>query len=91
MVYSLWGACLDKLEKYLEELKPKVVPSSLLGKAIAYSLNNWCVLRRYAESGVTSIDNSLNAVLWLVCWIQVSFTLTYRCDERWSRPGCRGQ
>ena len=49
---------LEKLKQYLTELKPKVVPSSLLGKAIAYSLNNWDALSCYAESGLTNIDNN---------------------------------
>ena len=49
---------LKTLYDYLLEIKPKAPPTSLLGKAIAYSLNHWDALCRYTEQGYLSIDNN---------------------------------
>ena len=42
---------LDKLEAYLAELAPKVLPKSALAKAVTYARNQWKALRRYTEDG----------------------------------------
>ncbi len=49
---------LGQLKRHLEETVVKTPPSSLLGKAIGYTLNNWEALSRYVESGHTEIDNN---------------------------------
>jgi transposase len=51
---------LDKLKKWLELEKPKVLPKSALGEAIGYALNNWEALRRYVDQGYLAIDNNLS-------------------------------
>ncbi len=42
----------------MQEYQPKVVPKSLLGRAIAYTLNNWNSLITYVTDGRLSIDNN---------------------------------
>ena len=49
---------LDKLEAYLAELKPRVLPKSALAKAVTYARNQWDALRRYTQDGRLSIDNN---------------------------------
>ncbi|MEA2091512.1 MAG: IS66 family transposase [Campylobacterota bacterium] len=49
---------LEKLQKYLNDIKPRVPPESLLGKAISYSLNHWSKLIRYTDNGILNIDNN---------------------------------
>ena len=39
-------------------LSPKTPPTGLMGKAIAYALNNWQALCRYTENGELEIDNN---------------------------------
>jgi transposase len=48
---------LDKLKKWLDEHKGKVLPKSPLGQAITYAQNNWTALCRYVEQGYLAIDN----------------------------------
>jgi len=43
----------------LDELAPKVLPESLLGKAISYCRNQWPYLSRYAMNGHAPIDNNI--------------------------------
>lgn len=50
---------LEKLEKYLIEEKPLVLPKSAIGKAINYTLKLWPRLKRYIEDGRFHIDNNL--------------------------------
>ncbi len=49
---------LKKLFDYLLTIKPRTPPNSLLGKAVAYSLNHWDALHRYTEDGCLCIDNN---------------------------------
>jgi transposase len=50
---------LNALKKWLDEIKPKVLPDSKLGDAISYTLNQWDYLTRYTEDGRMPIDNNL--------------------------------
>lgn len=49
---------LIKIKDWLDDLHPKVLPKSLLGKAITYFLNEWEYVSRYVEDGRLSIDNN---------------------------------
>jgi transposase len=49
---------LNKLHALLKEKQPKVPPKSLLGEAIAYTLNQWSKLLVYLEDG--RIENNNN-------------------------------
>ena len=50
---------LDALHKWLKEKSPEVPPKSLLGEAIAYTLDRWPKLIRYLDDGRIPIDNNL--------------------------------
>lgn len=50
---------LDKIEEWMREHKNKVLSSSPLGKAIAYTLPRWKGLCAYAKHGQIEIDNNL--------------------------------
>ncbi len=50
---------VDDLHQYLLDKQNTVPPKSGLGKAIAYFLNHYQALRRYADSGIVSIDNNV--------------------------------
>ncbi len=49
---------LTDIKKKLDEWLLSARPSSALGKAIAYSLNNWQALTRYVEHGQVPIDKN---------------------------------
>ena len=49
---------LAEIKKYLDEQKGKVPPQNPLGKAIAYSLNQWDDLNVYITDGRLRIDNN---------------------------------
>lgn len=49
---------LIKIKHWLDHLHPKVLPKSLLGKAISYFLNEWENVSRYVDDGRLSIDNN---------------------------------
>jgi len=49
---------LDEIKAYLDEKKTEVPEKSGLGKAIAYTLNNWAGLILYIEDGRFEIDNN---------------------------------
>lgn len=49
---------LAHLRAELDRLSLMVLPRSALGKAIAYTLNNWTALNRYTEAPFLSIDNN---------------------------------
>jgi hypothetical protein len=49
---------LDRLRGELDRLSLSVLPRSPMGKAIAYTLNNWKALNRYTEAPYLSIDNN---------------------------------
>jgi transposase len=51
---------LDCLEKYLDELSPRILPKSSMGKAMTYARNQWAALRRYTSDGRLTIDNNLS-------------------------------
>ena len=50
---------LDSFKAWLDELAPDVAPQSLLGKAIAYTRNQWQYLSRYVTDGLAPIDNNV--------------------------------
>ena len=50
---------VDRLFVRLGELRPAVLPQSLLGKAITYAKNQEVPLRRYLTDGRLQIDNNL--------------------------------
>jgi len=50
---------LDKMKEWLMERHQKALPSSLLGKAVSYCLNQWPRLTNYTQSGHAGIDNNV--------------------------------
>jgi len=50
---------LERIKKGLARIGPKVLPQSLLGKAIAYTLDLWPELNRYVDHGEVEIDSNL--------------------------------
>ena len=50
---------LNELESWMKENSIHVLPKSLVGKAIAYSLSRWEKLCLYARNGELEIDNNL--------------------------------
>jgi transposase len=68
---------LAKLRAWLDETRPKIVPSSKLGDALAYLDNHWAGLVRYCEAGHYGMDTNAveNAIRpfcvgrrrWLFC------------------------
>ena len=50
---------LQELEAWLKETIIQVLPKSVIGQAIAYTLNLWPRLIRYTEDGRYEIDNNL--------------------------------
>jgi transposase len=51
---------LDRLEKYLDELSPRVLPKSAFGQAMTYALNQRAALRQYVNDGRLTIDNNVS-------------------------------
>ena len=51
---------LDRIETYLDELTPRILPKSALGKAMTYARNQWSALRRYVSDGRLTIDNNVS-------------------------------
>lgn len=51
---------LDRIEAYQDELSPRVLPKSALGKALTYARNQRAALRRYVEDGRLTIDNNVS-------------------------------
>lgn len=49
---------LADIRAYLERERPKVLPKSPEGQAMAYTLSNWEALVRYCEDGDLEIDNN---------------------------------
>ena len=49
---------LDDIRAYLEAGRPKVLPKSPEGQAMAYTLSNWAALVRYCQDGDLEIDNN---------------------------------
>jgi transposase len=50
---------LNAFKTWLDELAPKTLPKSLLGKAIAYARNQWEYLSRYVTDGRAPVDNNV--------------------------------
>ena len=50
---------LERLRRALEIVRRRVLPKSLLGQAIDYTLARWAALIRYVEDGRLEIDNNL--------------------------------
>jgi transposase len=50
---------LTTFQAWLEAEKPKVLPKSLIGLAIAYTLRHWEALKRYTSDGFLDIDNNI--------------------------------
>jgi transposase len=51
---------LDRIEAYLDELSPRVLPKSALGKAMTYARNQRAALRQYVSDGRLTIDNNIS-------------------------------
>lgn len=49
---------LLELKKWLDKSSRQVLPKSAIGKAIAYTLNQWDKLIRYIDDGALNIDNN---------------------------------
>ena len=47
-----------RLRLYLEQERPNVLPQSAIGKAIAYTLNQWDALCLFVDNGHLPIDNN---------------------------------
>jgi len=56
---KLTDPVFDKLQKWLAKKAESITPSSLVGKAIHYALNNWKQLIRYVEHPYLSPDNNV--------------------------------
>jgi len=50
---------LLRLRRALEIIRRRVLPKSLLGQAIDYTLSRWEALTRYLDDGRLEIDNNL--------------------------------
>ena len=50
---------LARLRRALEIIRRRVLPKSLLGQAIDYTLSRWEALNRYVDDGRLEIDNNL--------------------------------
>lgn len=50
---------LERLRRALEIVRRRVLPKSLLGQAIDYTLARWAALIRYVDDGRLEIDNNL--------------------------------
>lgn len=48
---------LNRMEEWLQEVAPRIVPKSPTGDALRYTKNQWKALRRYTEDGRLEIDN----------------------------------
>jgi transposase len=49
---------LSQLKKWIDDIKPTVLPKSRLGEALTYATNQWVALNRYLEHGDLCIDNN---------------------------------
>lgn len=50
---------LTEFKTWLEAEQPNVLPKSLIGQAIAYTLRHWQALLRYTTDGFLDIDNNV--------------------------------
>jgi transposase len=51
---------LDRIETYLDQISPRVLPKSALGKALTYARNQRAALRQYVSDGRLTIDNNIS-------------------------------
>ncbi|WP_455377890.1 IS66 family transposase [Petrachloros mirabilis] len=51
---------LAEIKTVLDKYKDQVLPKSPIGKAIAYSLNQWEALNRYVDDPMLEIDNNVS-------------------------------
>src|SRR5580692_3806180 len=51
---------LEGIETYLDELSPRVLPRSALGKALTYARNQRAALRQFVSDGRLTIDNNIS-------------------------------
>jgi transposase len=51
---------LDRIGAHLAELEKRVLPKSVLAKAVSYASNQWQALCCYVEDGRLSIDNNIS-------------------------------
>jgi transposase len=51
---------LDRIETYLDEISPRVLPKSAMGKALTYARNQRAALRQYVNDGRLTIDNNIS-------------------------------
>jgi transposase len=51
---------LEGIERYLDELSPRALPKSALGKALTYARNQRAALRQYVNDGRLTIDNNIS-------------------------------
>jgi transposase len=49
---------LERLHKYLQEIREELLPKSDAGKAVEYILKNWVALNRFLDDGDLPIDNN---------------------------------
>jgi hypothetical protein len=49
---------VEGFRKWLDDIKPMIVPQSLLGKAVTYGHNQWKKLLRFLEDGRIEISNN---------------------------------
>lgn len=49
---------IEKLKIWLQETKPGIPPTSLMGKALTYLDNQWPYLTAYLNHGAAAIDNN---------------------------------
>jgi hypothetical protein len=52
------AAIVEKFHVWLEALAPQVLPQSLLGKAVYYSLGEWSKLTKFLQHGEVPLDNN---------------------------------
>jgi hypothetical protein len=55
---ELSAPIITKFHAWLEALAPKVLPQSLLGKAVHYTLGQWPKLFQFLEHGEIPLDNN---------------------------------
>jgi transposase len=51
---------LDRIETYLDERSPRILPKSAMGQALTYARNQRAALRRYTSDGRLTIDNNVS-------------------------------
>jgi transposase len=51
---------LDRIETYLDEISPRILPKSAMGQGLTYARNQRAALRQYVSDGRLSIDNNVS-------------------------------